>query len=1251
MPPSYRDDVYVDVNTGTITISSGVSAETNKFYFGGSNDTYGLILGNGGTASFTTHGIAEVGYQNSADATVQLRYFSTWDADSILIGALNATGKVRVYEGYLDVDDYISLGGNLSASGYLEAERESTVDVGGNLNVGLYGYGNVELDEAEVTVGGLMRLGYGGSGSEGFVNVKNNSTLNVTSDDLIIGNEGKGTFYLGINSSVFANADVYVANRAGSDGELRLNEGSSYFEAGNLYVGGKYSADPTVWSFGEIEVSGNTRLGYGATMTLLNEASFITDTAELWPYGGDATLSVFQSDDLTVFRIGTLTVGDPSNPGGTAYINLGNHDGVFAIGDEADSYTTPANQVSIVGSSGASNVTIIDETTLVIEGGAMGIGSVSGLAGEVLVNHGATLRLAESVDYLTIGENGGAGTLNQIGSGSLDFDGPVYVGDGSSSTGLWANARGTAGSVHAGSIGYGELQLFSGLLAVTDEFEIGSGNGIGSGKLIVDDAELTVGGYFTLYANAASEVTVQNEGSLQITDSLTVANRNSAGSTFTVQSTDGTFSSVSIGQDCLVQQHSTFSIDANSQVLIGTGDTSDLSGGAYVLVSNADVSDVSTLSVDNGQATISPALHVGRLFNELGKLEILNASGSLTTESAVNLGLAGDAIVEIDGGAHWQANGGSFAMGDSSNYSNSGSASIALTNGSSLAVQSDMVQYGNYVSVSLDSASQLSISDDAYFGCLLTATTADVTLDASALTLGGDLHLGDLGFGFATLSNESTLDMDGTVYVGGNGGHGELTFNASGDVDGLPGVILAGGSSGTNGFLNLYNGSDVAVRQVMVGEYGNGYAYVSGSLLTIEDSDTSELRIGNYENSTGTVEIYNGGELRYENLTDYRATIGRSGVGKMRVSGTGSKASFSCAVRMGNGSTSTGSELTVENGAEFYGTTLQVRNGALGTATGEGTLVSLSGKLNLNHASGSNQFTVDAGAILKVDNLHLSSINTFEMLNGATLYAMSVIGDLTNTSGIFSPGASPAAVTVEGDYQQLSSGELLLELGGTTAGTEYDVLTITGSATLAGALTVELIDDFTPSGGDVFTVLNYASLVDNGVSLSLPDLDAGLEWAIDWGATSLTLTVGYSADLTGFRLEYGLAEDGSDDSADWSGNGLENILYFAFDLGDPSVAIVNEAYLPTYDMDELGDVYFRYVRLIDSSEVTYTVYGSYDLSTWVDIFAEGADPAPTYGEVAAIDDDYEYVYMVFEGEGDPVFLYVDVETREEAANE
>jgi hypothetical protein len=68
------------------------------------------------------------------------------------------------------------------------------------------------------------------------------------------------------------------------------------------------------------------------------------------------------------------------------------------------------------------------------------------------------------------------------------------------------------------------------------------------------------------------------------------------------------------------------------------------------------------------------------------------------------------------------------------------------------------------------------------------------------------------------------------------------------------------------------------------------------------------------------------------------------------------------------------------------------------------------------------------------------------------------------------PGHS-GTLTVTGSLT--SSGAITAEVGGLTAGTQYDRLAVTGPITLSGVLNVGLINAFVPVSGNTFTVITH----------------------------------------------------------------------------------------------------------------------------------------------------------------------------------
>jgi fibronectin-binding autotransporter adhesin len=78
---------------------------------------------------------------------------------------------------------------------------------------------------------------------------------------------------------------------------------------------------------------------------------------------------------------------------------------------------------------------------------------------------------------------------------------------------------------------------------------------------------------------------------------------------------------------------------------------------------------------------------------------------------------------------------------------------------------------------------------------------------------------------------------------------------------------------------------------------------------------------------------------------------------------------------------------------------------------------------------------------------------------------------VTNTGGSVEPGTSAGTLSTTQAYVQGALGRLAVEIGGALPGVEHDVLAVTGTATLAGTLSVARIDGFSPADGQTFVIL------------------------------------------------------------------------------------------------------------------------------------------------------------------------------------
>lgn len=110
-------------------------------------------------------------------------------------------------------------------------------------------------------------------------------------------------------------------------------------------------------------------------------------------------------------------------------------------------------------------------------------------------------------------------------------------------------------------------------------------------------------------------------------------------------------------------------------------------------------------------------------------------------------------------------------------------------------------------------------------------------------------------------------------------------------------------------------------------------------------------------------------------------------------------------------------------------------------------------------------------------------------------------------NGTFAPGSSPGVLTVAGNYTQSADARLAIEIGGCSAGTQYDRLAVTGAATQNGTLAVDLVDGFVPEAGDIFVVATFASQTGSFTTVDLPALPIDRRWDFLSGANELRLAI------------------------------------------------------------------------------------------------------------------------------------------------
>lgn len=346
------------------------------------------------------------------------------------------------------------------------------------------------------------------------------------------------------------------------------------------------------------------------------------------------------------------------------------------------------------------------------------------------------------------------------------------------------------------------------------------------------------------------------------------------------------------------------------------------------------------------------------------------------------------------------------------------------------------------------------------------------------------VELGNDGIGTFTQNGGSHTTND--IYIGNGTGSG--TYNLiNGNLSGGLGEYVGNASNGTF----TQSGGTNAVYALVLGRLSgsNGTYNLDGGILTVNG--------GNIQNGAGTSTL---------NISNGTLTVG-GGNGSISVGNlvlgsiTGSNVNYALtSTGLYQGVNKVAGALTTGNlviGKDGAGTFTQT-NGANMT-TGTVTLAA--------NAGSSGTYNLNGGS-LHAANITVNSGGTFNF-NGGTLAVNQFNGNLANLGGTLAPGNSPGITNVTGNYSQSGAGIFAVEIGGTGLG-QFDILNISGAATLDGTLSVSLFDWgsglFTPQVGDSFDILTAQILSGQFSTLNLAALDNGLAWNISYLTDAIDTT-------------------------------------------------------------------------------------------------------------------------------------------------
>jgi hypothetical protein len=367
----------------------------------------------------------------------------------------------------------------------------------------------------------------------------------------------------------------------------------------------------------------------------------------------------------------------------------------------------------------------------------------------------------------------------------------------------------------------------------------------------------------------------------------------------------------------------------------------------------------------------------------------------------------------------------------------------------------------------------------SWFGGTMTGVGTTAVLAGATFSIGGSPSYGSTLAGGRTLSNAGTGQWSGGVSAAADSSSvGVVVTNlAGGLIDfGDNGYLFAG--SGT-GVPPVFHNAGTLRKSTGTGTAGIGVALdSSGSVQALSGTLSFSGAFANFANHTLT-----GGSYLIVATLQFAGADVRTVAANIVVDGPNARL---IDLSSGDGlaglaGIAAGGVLTVQHGASVA---------AAGGFSNAGAVV----------IAASSTFSV-AGAYTQTGGSTTLSGGTFTAnggvtLSGGLLTGFGVItGNVTNAAEIdIGTATAVGTLTITGNYTQTGAGTLAIKVGGPSAGTGFDVLTVSGQATLDGTLRVTLINGFTPGTGNRFRFLTaqatagaFATLAGDGSRFSVSD--------------------------------------------------------------------------------------------------------------------------------------------------------------------
>ncbi len=356
---------------------------------------------------------------------------------------------------------------------------------------------------------------------------------------------------------------------------------------------------------------------------------------------------------------------------------------------------------------------------------------------------------------------------------------------------------------------------------------------------------------------------------------------------------------------------------------------------------------------------------------------------------------------------------------------------------------------------------------------------------------------------------------NGYVYVSADGASAS---NAPSTVN-LPSLTSFSDTTGPSGYLSATSGGDV-IDPLLTTAKGVNITLDAANPAVASQMNTSQLTnidgSSLYANSGATLSLPNVASYATANGNYFQATGSGSVITLAGLTSVSAPASFLYIYGLTGGRVNLPDLATITNNYVYV-----FANGM--DASNVPSTVNLPALTSFSDTSGfsGDLLATTGGHVIAGTNIAVAGVQvTFDQtsafttsnltLNGATtlIGTGTFSGSINNQSGIVYPGGNGAAgsLAIGGNFTQGPGGTLDMDLGGTSAGSGYDQVAVTGTANLGGTLNVDLISNFLPAAGNSFPLLTAASVSGQFSSITVPVLGHYVALNPAYSATSVTLS-------------------------------------------------------------------------------------------------------------------------------------------------